>query len=393
MTSRARTPGAAGGHPYALGRATNRREFLAGSFTSAASLSLLAAGCGGDGGSSTSTALTKPATTPDRLSVRVYGGIFEKAFEQSAARTFTEETGIELVFDRTPDSESFTQIQTAIRSGAEPPVDVSWNTSTNGYLSMKQNLLAPLDPAIVTNLKRLNKAIAQPPDGSWGYAGAYGYSVPINFRSDLVDGTKLRSWNALWDPEFKDTIALCDIIICHIGMVAKLVGVELSGDPDMTPVFNKYRELRPNLASVTTPEQQVQSFKSGDSPLLVTLAASGREAEAAGIDVDYAAPTEGIPVDRDCFWVQSNIPEARAYYGQVLINHVLDPANQAILAGELGVTPVNVDTKLPSYQLENPRLYPFTEDEVERYAIITPTDVLAAHQTEWQTEFEKAVKG
>ena len=70
----------------------------------------------------------------------------------------------------------------------------------------------------------------------------------------------------MWDPEFAGAVALCDVIICHIGMVAKLVGVELSGDPDMTPVFDKYRELRPNLASVTTPEQQVQTFESGRSP-------------------------------------------------------------------------------------------------------------------------------
>ena len=127
--------------PAILRSDTNRREFLAATFALTASAGLFAAGCGGSSDSQTTTRLSKPSTKPESLTVRVYGGIFEQAFERGAGRSFTEETGIKLVFDRAPDAESFTQIQTAIRSGAEPPVDVSWNTSTNGYLSIKQDLL------------------------------------------------------------------------------------------------------------------------------------------------------------------------------------------------------------------------------------------------------------
>jgi hypothetical protein len=62
-----------------------------------------------------------------------------------------------------------------------------------------------------------------------------------------------------------------------------------------------------------------------------------------------------------------------------------------LLADKLGAVPVNLNTKLPEYMVGDPA-FPFTTEEVEKYAIVVPTDVLAENNSEWQTQFDQALK-
>jgi spermidine/putrescine-binding protein len=379
-----------------LQQSISRLEFLG--LGAAVGAGLLLPGCGGDddegagtGGSQAAATPTTPAKKPDQLIVRAWSGSFQEAMAAGPGTTFTAETGIPIKWDLSDSSVSFAQAQTAIRAGNRPPFDVMWNTSVNGYLSIAQDLLTPLDPEIVTNIKDLNTGIAQPPDGSWGYTGLYGYSVPIMYRSDASVGP-FETWEDLWDPKYKKSVAMCNVIVCSISTVAKMVDVDITTpDVDMTPVFDKFAELQPNVARLGDDAAMVQSLSTGQAPIVWGLIADGLAAKASGAPVKWTVPEEGATVDRDVIWVCGNIPDEVAYYGQIFVNHALSADNQFLLADKLGAVPVNLNTKLPEYMVGDPA-FPFTTEEVEKYAIVVPTDVLAENNSEWQTQFDQALK-
>jgi putative spermidine/putrescine transport system substrate-binding protein len=327
---------------------------------------------------------------PSKLTVRVWSDPWRKALADVAGKSFTRETGIPLVWDTTDEGPTQTKIQTAIRSGQRPPVDVVWNLAIHAYLSSVQKLITPLDQKLVPNLKYVNRAISQPPDHSWNYVAIYSYLVPFLYRVGHVEPTTIRSWEDLFSPKFRKRISICDDYQCTAIPLAKVLGINPAKD-SMDPVWKKLHELRPNLAEVGTDSEQVTALKSGQADVAVALIGDGVAASSKKNPVKWVVPREGGLVDRDALFVVKGIPEESAYYGNVFINHVLAPDSQAYIAKLVSVVPVNLRARLPAFMRGNPA-FPFTPKQVAKYGVVVPTDVSARHQTQWQAAFDQAVK-
>ena len=379
--------------PAPVQRLITRRRFLAAS--GAASAGLLLAACSGDE-STTQTSLPTtapaggvPATKPDQLVVRSFTGIFEEALIEGAVNPFTEETGIPVQFIRTLESEAFTQIQVAIRAGQRPPIDVDWSLTSFGELARVQGLLTPLNPDIVTNMANLTP-LGFASDGSTSWVGPYAYSFPIIYRADLVpDGTTFDSWMELFDEKFENAISFCDLPVCTLEVFAKLAGVT-PGVDDMSPVWDLYRDLRPNIKLIGG--LSVEPLISGEAEILIDINSFGLEGQEAEPQITWAVPEEGVVVDRDVFYAVSNTPEDVAYYSQVFINYVLAPPAQSAFAEILGAIPTLKGVEVPEF-MQNDPAFPVSEELFNKVALVPDAELYARHGEEWQTEITNALKG
>ena len=339
---------------------------------------------------------TPPDRKPDQIILRTYADPWDTVYGEGPGRTFTEETGIPVLFDLTDEVPILSKVRAAIRAGDRPPVDLIENTSANAYLSVRQETTVPLNPEIVTYLNELTPEVSQPTPSlpitaaGWPYVKHYSWSTPIVYAKDRVDPSTIKSWEDLFDPRFKGRIGVEDYYYEVTLPLAKLVGVK-PGTDDMSPVWDKLRELKPNIGAIVNAEALSKVLASGEIDMFVALVGNAFAARDLGADVGWLVPKEGIFLDGGCMYALRNLPPEVAYYAQVFVNHCLSPAHQSLFAEKWGVIPVHPEATLPEFMLGDPA-FPVTAEQVEKYAVITPEDVAAQGQTEWQAAYDRILK-
>ena len=342
-------------------------------------------------------AATVPDKKPDKIIMRTWGEPWNTLMGEGPGRTFTEETGIPVEFDLTDESPIQTKVRSAIRAGGRPPVDVVNNTTANGYLSARQDLIVPLNPEIVTYLNEVTPEVSLPTaslpvtDAGWPYVKVYSYTTPIVYAKDRVDPSTITSWEDLFDPRFEGRIGVEDYYYEVTMPLAKMLGVDPRVDPNLTPVWDKLAQLKPNIGAIVNAEALSKVIASGEIDLFVALVGNALAARDLGADVDWLVPKEGVYLASDCVYVLKNLPPETEYYAQVFVNHLLSPANQTLLSDGFGVIPVHPQATLPDYMNGDPA-FPFTKEQIEKYAIITPEDLQAQSQAKWQAAYDRVLR-
>lgn len=361
----------------------------------ATSVALVGAGCATTLPSG--TAVSKPATKPAQIIVRTWGEPFRSQIADTAAKKFTADTGIKVKFDTTDEAVIQTKVSTAIRAGQRPPVDVTFNADTRGYLSAAQSLVVPLDPKIVTNLGKLSSA-AKPSDLSvkngWPYVDALSFTVPIIYRTDKVKPEQLTSWTDLASPAFAGKIAMDGIYQSTAFTLAKAKGIDPSVDApkSLEPVWSFLRSMKGNVAVIGGDAGPVPLLKSGQATVAIAGSYAADDAKKQGVPVAFAVPKEGVLLDGDAVWVNKNLPKDVTYYSQVFVNDLLDAQVQTKLAAVGGVMPVNLGATLPAVMKADPEVYPVTDDEIRRSAVPAPVGLMARNNDAWQAAYESALK-
>ena len=371
----------------------SRRRFL--------KLSAMAAAFGGlpklPGILSPARAATKPDKKPDKIIMRTWGEPWNTIMAAGPGRSFTEETGIPVVFDLTDENPIQTKVRSAIRAGDRPPVDIVNNTSANGYLSVRQDLIVPLSTEIVTYLGEITPEVSLPTsslpvtDAGWPYVKVYSYTTPIVYAKDRVDPSTIKSWEDLFDPRFKGRIGVEDYYYEVTMPLAKMLGVDPRKDPKLTPVWDKLAKLKPNIGAIVNAEALSKVIASGEIDMFVALVGNAIAARDLGADVGWLVPKEGVYLASDCVYVLKNLPPETEYYAQVFVNHLLSPANQSLMTKEFGTIPVHPQATLPDFMVGDPA-FPVTPEQIAKYAIITPEDLQATNQANWQAAYDRILK-
>lgn len=361
-----------------------------------------AAGCGGDddsAASDTSAAVAGvPDTKPSSLTVRIWAGPLKDGIAESCGRSFTQKTGIPIKWDTSDEGAIHTKVNNAIRAGERPPVDVSFQLQTRGYLSGVQDLVVPISPAVAPNLNAVNASVSKPPElpseNGWAYANVYSFMIPVIVRTDRVDPASITSWEDLFDPRFKDAIEWDAQYASTAFSIAKMLGVTPDADDasSMDPVWAKIATAKPNIAILGDDAASVKALVSGEVDLSIHGVFDKIEAEEAGAPVANVVPDEGALLLGDAVYIHKGIPDDSAYYAQVFINECLSAEQQTKIADSLGVIPVNPDATVPAYMTEEPRVFPVTEDQIAASAIVAPIPAMAKNQDAWQASFDQAVK-
>ena len=346
---------------------------------------------------SSAQAATVPDKKPDKIIMRTWGEPWNTLMGEGPGRTFTEETGIPVEFDLTDENPIQTKIRAAIRAGDRPPVDLVNNTTANGYLSTRQDLIVPLDPEIVTNLNEITPEVSMPTpslpitEAGWPYVKVYSYTTPIVYAKDRVDPSTIKSWEDLFDPRFKGRIGVEDYYYEVTMPLAKMLGVDPRTDPKLTPVWEKLAMLKPNIGAIVNAEALSKVIASGEIDLFVALVGNALAARDLGADVGWLVPKEGVYLASDCVYLLKNLPPETEYYAQVFVNHLLSPVNQSLLTEGFGTIPVHPQATLPDYMVDDPA-FPVTSEQIEKFAIITPEDLQAQHQADWQAAYDRVLR-
>jgi putative spermidine/putrescine transport system substrate-binding protein len=371
-----------------------------------ASISLLAAtgftACSSESSTeSTSTsaagAAGEPATKPDRLVIRIWSGDQEKVYAETAGKAFTEETGIPIVWDTTDEAVSYAKLNQEISSGQRPSADASFNAQQRAFTNAARGWTIPLDPELVPNLETITAETAAPPntvDEAWSYVNPYTLSVPFIVRTDLVDAATLKTWDDLFRPDLKESLAVDTIYSSTAFGFAQSLGVDPAQDPPagMDPVWARISELRPNLAQLGSNSDVVTALTTGSVKVAVSNTGSGIQAQNAGAPIALVAPSDGLYVVGDAYYIHKGIPDENAYYAQVFANHLLDPEVQSAVADKLGLIPVNPDATVPAYMTDNAAVFPRSaEDLAAVNAIVAPVELMAKNDEAWQKSFDGAI--
>lgn len=347
--------------------------------------------------SGTSTSTEEPASKPDRLVIRIWSGDQEKVYADTAAAKFTEDTGIPIVWDTTDEAVSYTKLNQEMAANQRPSADASFNAQQRAYTNAARGWTIPINPELVPNLAAVTHETAAPPDhtdGPWAYLNPYTLTVPFIVRTDLVDPATVKTWDDLFEPELRESLAVDTIYSSTAFGFAQSLGVDPAENPPagMDPVWAKISDIEPNLAQLGSNADVVTALINGSVKVAISNTGSGIQAQNAGAPVALVAPAEGIYVVGDAYYIHKGIPDENAYYAQVFANYLLDPEVQSTVADKLGLIPVHPDATVPAYMADNKAVFPRSaEDLAAVKAIVAPIPLMAKNDEAWQKAFDAAI--
>jgi putative spermidine/putrescine transport system substrate-binding protein len=368
----------------------SRRRFLElGAFTASSAFLTACGSSSGPGPKAVATTAKVPTTKPSQLVVRTWGPPWSSGLKKSVADAFSKETGIQVKFDLSDFGPTQVKIQQALSAGRRPPVDIVHTVGFFAERARVQKLTTPLDPDIVTNFKNL-MPVGHPPDDSTAYANLYSYTFPVIYLPDKISLPSGLSWEELLDPKYKGSFYAASTFEVLTFPFAKILGVDTATQP-VDKVWTKLRDLRPNLAGFGQDSDFVTAMKSGQAKWGAFILGNALALRDGGTKVKWLVPKEGSTLGVDSMYIARGLPDDVTYWSQKLVNAVLEPSNLTTFTAGAGVVPTNELSK-PLESLRGDPAFPFTTEEIDKYAIQLPLDAAARHQDDWQAAYTAALQ-
>jgi len=311
--------------------------------TAAAAFVLLAVfAMGGHGG----------ATDEDQLNVFIWSNYLPETVIKSFEEKFHAKVNVELY-------DSNEALLAKLQSGGAA-YDVIVPSDYMVKVLAEQGLLKQLDRDGISNFSNIDtKLIGLPFDPQNQYSIPYLWGTTgIGYRKDKVM-EPVESWSVLWDPKYKDHLAMLDDAREVLGAALKYEGKSLnSTDPD---------DLREAARLLIQQKPLIKAYDSGgfDQMLLsgdawIVQGYNGQIAKAMteNPNIGYTIPKEGctVSVDNMCIPKLAPHPDVAAEF----INFVLDAKVAADIGNSTGYSSPNLAARafIRPDLLSNPAVYP-----------------------------------
>ena len=286
------------------------------------------------------------AQAADEVVFAGFGGTLESLFRDKIAPALLKATGIKLNYVVGTALGNYGKL---VATRAKPDVDVYWSNELTHAAGKQQGLYAKLDPAIVTNLKDV-LAIARDPDdigvASYLIATVIQYNTQAYAEAGIPPPT---SWEDLWDPRLKGKVALLTFNVAASQDFLVLMTKASGGtEADIRPGIRKIKALRDmgNLTSFAATPAELDNMLI-QKQAWVTVASSPRPLilKQKGAPIDAAFPKEGAGFFTNYFDVVKGAPHARN--AQILVNFLISPEIQRLIAEEAVATPIHKSVPTP----------------------------------------------
>ncbi|KJK24390.1 branched-chain amino acid ABC transporter substrate-binding protein [Burkholderiaceae bacterium 16] len=317
------------------------------------------------------------------LYVGSYGGSTEKLFKEKIIPAFEAKEKVKVVYVSGNSTDTLAKLQA---QKGKQELDVVLLDDGPMYQAVQFGFCDTLKDAPVYRelypLARLtDKATA---------VGVVATGLAYNTEAFKKAGLpKPDSWEALADKKLKQKIAIPPISNTYglqtLVMFAKLrKGSEQSIDPGFTALT---KEVGPNvLAWEPSPGKMTELFQNGDISLAVWGSGRVQSLKDTGFPVEFVYPKEGAPalMIAACPVVQSDVP-AQA---QALVQYLLTPDVQAMLADSQGWGPVNAKTALDAKVSAK---VPYGKAQIEK---LLPTNwtLVNDKRAEWTNRWNRTVE-
>jgi putative spermidine/putrescine transport system substrate-binding protein len=324
-------------------------------------------------------ALGFPAQAQDKLVVSIWGGSWRDLVAQTAAKKFTQETGVPVEFIT---GGTIDRLNKAKLTKDNPESDITFTTSHVGWLYANDGLFEKLDLAKIPNAKNLADEARISPY----HLGAWAYIYTIGYRADLLKGVKFESWGDLWNPELKGKLAAPDFDPSHIIAVSAILS---GGDAAHWEKGQaKLKALKPNFkAFYTNDANSQQLLATGETPVQIVLSMNAYYMIGQGVPITVAIPKEGGVLGVDTVAIMKG--SKKAELGYKFINALYDPEIQAEIAKLKKGSPAVLNAKLDPEIAKLPGV--FTTAAQWKQQINIDAKLRAEKTAEWRKWFAENI--
>jgi len=312
------------------------------------------------------------------LVVTGYGGRWSEVMKKALIEPFEKQHGvkIELVTGIT------TEWVAKLMAGGpdNPPFDVVMGNEPPFPIPRERGFFEPRNLALAPNIKNVyEKALV----GDTSVA-IFWSRIGIAYRTDVVT-RKPTSWKDLWDETYagrRGTYVIGNTLgINFLFMTSKIYGKDFF---DVDAGIAAIKRMQPKLVDFTgTIEKYLESK---EVVIAVLHDGSTYDLQKRGIPLDWAAPSEGVPILDQVIQVTKGSKNKELAWK--LVDAYLSPEVQTAFATELFFSPTNKTVKLPP--------------EVARKIISGPADVdklvlfdwakIARQRPQWTERWNKELR-
>ena len=313
-----------------------------------------------------------------RVVVGTWGGDYSRLIQKNIDTPFLKSKGVEVVYDEAADGPRRAKMQAEARL-PRGTSDIQALSAAQMFEMQQAGLLAPIDYAQIPNGANLLPAMKY----SYGIGHIYSAKVAV-YNPKLVAAPK--SFRESMDPKHGNKLGFIDIQYQFVMLAAALAnGGSVSNFEPGKEVLLAAKKAGARI--YPTNEAFATALKSEEIHSGIMWKARVVQWQNAGISVDSAAPSEGVPFYISGFCIPKNAPNKSGAH--VFLNAMLEKGAQENFAVDMGynatVNNANVAADL------NARIG-FTAEEQKRlvdldYSYIAKND---AAMKEWWDKVFKA---
>ena len=225
-----------------------------------------------------------------KVTLKVYN--WGDYIDESVLDIFTEETGIEVIYDTFETNEDmFTKIKTA-GSGT---YDVVIPSDYMIKRMIDEGMLAKIDTSSMENYQYIGenyKNLEYDPNNEYSVPYMWG-TVGILYNTTMVDD-EVTSWDILWNEKYSRKIFMIDSVRDSIGITLKMLGYSLNSKnlDELDEAEAKLKEQKPLVLAYTADEVKDKMI-AGEAALAVVYSGDAITCIEQNPDLAYAIPEEG----------------------------------------------------------------------------------------------------
>jgi hypothetical protein len=310
---------------------------------------------------------------------------WENMFPQEVLDGFTKETGIKVVYSNFDSDETMLEKLSQAKGGT---YDLVFADDYIIEQAVKAGLTQELDKNILTNLGNVNPLYqSQFYDPENKYTIPYGAGIPLIVYDPTAVSKEITGYTDLWDPEFKDSVALVANYRVINGITLLTMGKSMNEkDPAViAEAGKKLLTLAPNVRMIQDDNTQ-NALLNGEASVGFLYTSQVTQALASNPDLKVVYPKEGLGFGIIAGFIPSQAPNKDA--ANQFLNYILQPENAAKCTEYIGYYSTNKAADSLVSQ-KNPNLV--VPDSVKKGEIIqnVSADADAAYNKNW-TEFKAA---
>ncbi|WP_455282289.1 ABC transporter substrate-binding protein [Cupriavidus necator] len=317
------------------------------------------------------------------LYVGSYGGSTEKVFKEKILPPFEAKHKVKVVYVPGNSTDTLAKLQA---QKAKQELDVVLLDDGPMYQAVQFGFCDTIkDAPVYKDLYSLAK-IGDKATGIGVVATGLAYNAEAFKKAGLP---KPDSWEVLTDKKYRQKIAIPPISNTYgLQTLMQFAKMRKGSDQNIDPGFTALtKEVGPNvLAWEPSPGKMTELFQNGDITLAVWGSGRVQSLKDTGFPVEFVYPKEGAPalLTAACPVVQSDVPEP----SQALLQYLLSPEVQAILADSQGWGPINGKVKLEPKVAAK---VPYGKEQIDK---LLPTNwtLVNEKRAEWTNRWNRTVE-
>jgi spermidine/putrescine transport system substrate-binding protein len=261
------------------------------------------------------------ASGPALAAEKVYVYNWTEYIPQEVIDDFTKETGIEVIYSTYDSNETmYAKVKLAPKDGYDVVVPSTYFVSKMS----RENLLQPLDHALLPNMRDLDaKMLDKPFDRGNVYSIPYMWgSTGIGVNAKFIDAATITSWKDLWNPLYKGKVLLQDDVREVFHMALKLGGKSSNTTDagDIEAAYVLLKELMPNVLLFNSDSPRLP-YLAGEVSIGMIWNGEAWMAAQENPDIRYIYPKEGANLWVDSFVIPKGARNVKN--GHAFINYML----------------------------------------------------------------------